>query len=77
MQSFVAPVLTPAVQATLGAGTRNVKVRFTVEASGQVSKAEAAPDVPRRLARPATDAILQWRFAPLPQARAMREEGTP
>ncbi|MBI3347160.1 MAG: energy transducer TonB [Burkholderiales bacterium] len=69
MQNFVAPVLTPAVQATLGAGARNVKVRFTVEASGQVSKAEAAADVPRRLAKPATDAILQWRFAPLPQAR--------
>ena len=74
MQNFVAPVLTPAVQATLGAGARNVKVRFTVEASGQVSKAEAAADVPRRLAKPATDAILQWRFAPLPQARTTEVE---
>lgn len=69
MQTFVAPVLTPAVQATLGAGSRNIRVRFTVEANGTVSSAEAAAGVPRRLARPATDAILQWQFAPLPQAR--------
>jgi protein TonB len=69
LQSFVPPSLTPEVNATLGAGSRNVKVRFTVEADGRVSKAEAAAGVPRRLAKPATDAILQWRFAPLPQAR--------
>lgn len=69
MQNFVAPVLTPAVQATLGAGTRHIRVRLTVEADGTVRQAEAAANVPRRLAKPATDAILQWRFAPLPQAR--------
>lgn len=69
LQNFVAPVLTPALQATLGAGSRNIKVRFTVEASGKVSSAEAAAGVPRRLAKPATDAILQWQFAPLSQAR--------
>jgi outer membrane biosynthesis protein TonB len=69
LQSFVPPSLSPEVNATLGAGSRNVKVRFTVEPNGSVSKAEAAAGVPRRLAKPATDAILQWRFAPLPQAR--------
>ncbi|MDR7333732.1 energy transducer TonB [Roseateles asaccharophilus] len=69
MQHFVAPVLTPDVQATLGAGSRNVRVRLTVQPDGRVSQAEAAPGVPRRLARPATEAILQWQFAPLPQAR--------
>jgi hypothetical protein len=69
MQHFVAPVLTPQIQATLGAGSRNVRVRLTVQPDGTVSHAEAAPNVPRRLAKPATDAILQWQFAPLPQAR--------
>lgn len=69
MQHFVAPVLTPALQATLGAGSRNVRVRLTVQTDGTVSRAEAAATVPRRLAKPATDAILQWQFAPLAQAR--------
>jgi hypothetical protein len=69
MQHFVAPVLTPALQATLGAGVRSVRVRLTVQPDGSVSHAEAAAGVPRRLAKPATDAILQWQFAPLPQAR--------
>lgn len=69
MQHFVAPVFPPAVQATLGAGSRNVRVRFTVRPDGTVVEAEAAAGVPRRLARPATEAILQWQFAPLPQAR--------
>lgn len=74
LQSFVAPVLTPAVQATLGAGARSVKVRFTVEADGRVSQAEAAATVPKRLAKPAVDAILQWRFMPLQQARTVDVE---
>lgn len=74
LQNFVAPVLTPALQSTLGAGTRNVKVRFTVEPNGRVSQADAAPGVPRRLAKPAIDAILQWQFAPLPQPRTVDVE---
>ncbi|MFG6413162.1 energy transducer TonB [Roseateles sp. DC23W] len=69
LQHFVPPVLPPAVQATLGAGSRHVRVRLTVRPDGSVSGAEAAAGVPRRLARPATEAILQWQFAPLPQAR--------
>jgi hypothetical protein len=74
LQNFVAPVLPTAVQATLGAGSRAVKVRFTVEVDGRVSQAEAAANVPRRLAKPAVDAILQWRFAPLPQPRTVDVE---
>lgn len=74
LRAFVAPVLPPSVQQTLGAGSRNVKVRFTVEADGRVSQAEAAPQVPRRLAKPAVDAILQWQFAPLAQARTVDVE---
>jgi len=49
-------------------------VRFTVEASGRVSHAEADASVPKRLARPAVDAILQWQFAPLPQPRTVDVE---
>jgi Gram-negative bacterial TonB protein C-terminal len=49
-------------------------VRFTVEANGTVSKAEALAEAPRRFARPATDAVLQWQFAPLPQARTVDVE---
>jgi hypothetical protein len=74
LQRFVAPVLPPSVQATLVGGSRKVTVRFTVEPNGTVSKAEAAADVPRRLVRPATEAILQWQFAPLPQARTVDVE---
>lgn len=74
LQNFVAPVLPPSVQNTLGGSTRKVTVRFTVEANGTVSKAEAATDVPRRFVKPATDAVLQWRFAPLPQPRTVDVE---
>lgn len=74
LQSFVAPALSPALQATLGAGERHVRVKLTVEADGRVSQAEAAAGVPRRLARPAVDALLQWQFAPLPQARTAEVE---
>ena len=71
LQRYVAPVLPPSVQATLVGGSRKVTVRFTVEANGSVSKAEALADTPRRLARPATDAVLQWQFAPLAQPRTV------
>lgn len=74
LQNFVAPVLSPSLQATLGSGSRKVMVRFTVEANGTVSQAEAAPGVPRRFVRPATEAVLQWRFAPLAQARTVDVE---
>lgn len=44
-----------------------VRVRFTIEPDGRVSKAVAAEGAQRRLATSATRAIEQWRFAPLPQ----------
>jgi len=74
LRNFVAPVLPRSAQATLVGGSRKVTVRFTVETDGTVSKAAAAADVPLRLARPATDAILQWQFAPLPQPRTVDVE---
>ncbi len=75
IQHFVSPVLPPSVQKTLGSGTRKVVMRFTVQPSGAVSQAAPAEDdVPARLVRPATEAILQWRFAPLPHARTVDVE---
>lgn len=74
LRHFVAPVLTPSVQAMLGAGARRVAVRFTVATDGTVTKAQAAADVPPRLARPATEAVLQWQFEPLPQPRTVDVE---
>lgn len=67
--SFTAPQLSLELQATLGPSTRNVKVRFTVEADGRVTQAQAQEGTPRKLANVATQAIRQWRFAPLPRAR--------
>lgn len=46
-----------------------VRVRFTVEPDGRVSKAVAAEGAQRRLANSATRAIEQWRFAPIPAAQ--------
>lgn len=46
-----------------------VRVRFTVEPDGRVSKAAAADGAQRRLANSATRAIEQWRFAPIPEAQ--------
>lgn len=72
--NFVAPALSPEMQASLGVGDRRVKLRFQVEANGTVSSAEAAAGVPRRLAKYATEAVLQWRFTPLPQPRTVDVE---
>jgi Gram-negative bacterial TonB protein C-terminal len=76
LQRFVEPVLPRTTRNALENSTRDiiVTVRFTVEANGTVSKAEALTDVPLRFARPATDAVLQWQFAPLPQARTVDVE---
>ena len=76
LQRFVEPVLPRLTRDALESGSRDVivTVRFTVEANGTVSKAEALAEAPRRFARPATDAVLQWQFAPLPQARTVDVE---
>lgn len=74
MQYFVEPMLPRGAQAPFVGGTRTVTVRFTVEPNGKVSKAEANADSPRRLARSATDAVLQWQFAPLSQPRTVDVE---
>ncbi len=46
-----------------------VRVRFTVEVDGRVSKATAAEGVARRLAMAAVRAIEQWRFEPVSQSQ--------
>jgi len=74
MQYFVEPMLPRGAQAPFVSRTRTVTVRFTVETNGKVSKAEANADSPRRLARSATDAVLQWQFAPLSQPRTVDVE---
>lgn len=71
LQRYVAPVLSATAQSLLVTGSRTVTVRFTVEANGHVSKAEALADAPRRLASAATGAVLQWQFAPLAQPRTV------
>lgn len=71
LQRYVAPVLSTTAQSLLVTGSRTVTVRFTVEANGHVSKAEALADAPRRLASAATGAVLQWQFAPLAQPRTV------
>jgi protein TonB len=72
--SFTAPQVSLELQATLGPSTRNVKVRFTVAADGRVTQAQAQEGTPRKLANVATQAIRQWRFAPLPRAREVDVE---
>ncbi len=72
--SFTAPELSVELQRTLGPSPRNIKVRFTVEADGRVSQAQAQEGTPRRLANVATLAIRQWRFDPLPRAREVDVE---
>lgn len=72
--SFTAPQLSLELQATLGPSTRNVKVRFAVAADGRVTHAQAQEGTPRKLANVATQAIRQWRFAPLPRAREVDVE---
>lgn len=71
---FVAPELSPQVQATLGASNPVVKLRFTVGADGKVEAARAVDGVPRRLGQVAERAVLQWRFEPLPAAREVEVE---
>ncbi|MFO1251585.1 MAG: TonB family protein [Inhella sp.] len=71
---FVAPELTPQIQATLGASNPVVKLRFMVGIDGKVQSARAVEGVPRRLGQVAERAVLQWRFEPLPAAREVEVE---
>ncbi|WP_374437284.1 TonB family protein [Inhella sp.] len=71
---FVAPELTPQIQATLGASSPVVKLRFMVGTDGKVQSARAVEGVPRRLGQVAERAVLQWRFEPLPAAREVEVE---
>ncbi len=71
---FVAPELTPQIQATLGASNPVVKLRFMVGTDGKVQSARAVEGVPRRLGQVAERAVLQWRFEPLPAAREVEVE---
>lgn len=74
LREFVAPELSPAVLATLGASNPRVRMRFTVEPDGRVSEATAREGTPRRLAQVASRAILQWRFEPIALAQEVEVE---
>lgn len=51
-----------------------VQVRFTIGPSGKVEKAEVMKAINRRLGVAATDAVKQWRFAPIQKAREVAVE---
>lgn len=74
LREFVAPALTPALLASFGANAPKVRLRFTIEADGRVSRADARDGTPRRIAAVAERALLQWRFEPLPAAQEVEVE---
>ncbi|RZJ06759.1 MAG: TonB family protein [Rubrivivax sp.] len=45
------------------------RVKFVVAPDGQVTQVEAMKATNNRLAAAAIDAVKQWRFAPIPEAR--------
>lgn len=72
--SYVAPEMSRQVVDAIGLRDQVVPVRFTVEANGVVSKAEARPGANRKLGVAAVKAVEQWRFAPLPERRQVDVE---
>jgi TonB family protein len=58
-----APVMPADLRAELRHGY--VQVKFTVDTSGRVVSADAVKSTHPRLARPATDAVMTWRFKPI------------
>ena len=60
------------VMQTLGQGS--VSVRFTVLPDGSVANAEVLSSSHRKLNRSALEAVAQWRFEPIPNARSARVE---
>jgi TonB family protein len=63
----VEPVIPRQLLATLQSG--NVEIRFTVQPDGKVRQAEAVRASHKRLGSAAVDAVLQWRFEPIPRPR--------
>jgi len=51
-----------------------VQVRFTVQPDGRVAGPEVVQTTNRRLSEAAVDAVLQWRFAPITEARTATVE---
>ncbi len=54
--------------------TGSVAVRFTVQPDGSVKDVEAIKSPHRRLGTAAVNAVRQWRFEPIPQARKVGVE---
>lgn len=53
-------------------GPRDVTVEFTIRADGSVADVALLPPASRLLLRFVSDALAQWRYAPLPEPRRMR-----
>jgi hypothetical protein len=51
-----------------------VLVALSLQADGQVSKVQVLPPSPSGLDRYLSDALMQWRYAPLPGPRVVRVE---
>ncbi len=51
-----------------------VTVALTVQPDGSVSEATVVTASHRRFGKPASDAVAQWRFAPIKVARTVRVE---
>lgn len=67
---MVEPVVTPRLLEQL---TRpDVTVEFIIQKDGRVSGVQVLPPVPRPLVQFVIEAVEQWRFAPLPEARPHR-----
>jgi protein TonB len=54
--------------------TGRVMLSFTVQTDGSVAEATVVRTTNRRLAKPALDAVSQWRFEPIRTARAVQVE---
>ena len=65
--SRVEPEMPRQLQANIRTGL--VLVRFTVQPDGRVAAPEVVQTTNQRMSAAALEAVLQWRFAPISQAR--------
>ena len=70
--SQVDPVYPRGLQGAPDSG--RVTVALTVQPDGSVSETSVVTASHRRFGKPASDAVAQWRFAPIKSARTVRVE---
>jgi TonB family protein len=71
---YVAPEMNRQVIEAIGERSQVVPVRFVVDTTGRVIRAEPKAGVNRRLGQVAAKAVSQWRFEPLPAERTVDVE---